>query len=94
MNKAYFSDCEEIVDAVKKYLEASNRGDASIMKPFFHKDAVIFWGDPDPDARGHEIQGFFDYINKSSPDPDRNPPCYIDILDMTETTAVTKIVEK
>ncbi|HIV17844.1 MAG TPA: hypothetical protein IAC82_00800 [Candidatus Merdivicinus intestinigallinarum] len=43
MSKTYFSDCEEIIAAVKKYLEASNKGGASIMMPVFHKDAVIFW---------------------------------------------------
>ena len=91
MNKTYFSDCEEIIAAVKKYLEASNKGDASIMAPVFHKDAVIFWGSPNPDEHGHEIQGFFDFINESGPDPDHNPPYHIDILDMTETTAVTKV---
>lgn len=58
MNKTYFSDCEEIIAAVQKYLEASNKGDASIMAPVFHKDAVIFWGGSDPDEHGHEIQGF------------------------------------
>lgn len=89
MNKTHFSDCKEIVAAVKKYLEASNKGDASIMAPYFHKDAVIFWGGSDPDEHGHEIQGFFDFINDSGPDPD-----HIVILDMTETTAVTKVVEK
>lgn len=94
MNQAYFSDCEEIIAAVKKYLEASNQGDASIMAPYFHKDAVIFWGGDQPDEHGHEIQGFFDFINKSGPDTDKNPPYHIDILDMTETTAVTKVVEK
>lgn len=55
---------------------------------------MIFWGGPNPDEHGHEIQGFFDFINESGPDPDHNPPYHIDILDMTETTAVTKVVEK
>ena len=55
---------------------------------------MIFWGGSDPDEHGHEIQGFFDFINESGPDPDHNPPYHIDILDMTETTAVTKVVEK
>lgn len=36
MNSNYFSDCAEIIAAVKKYLEASNKGDASIMAPVFH----------------------------------------------------------
>lgn len=94
MNKSYFSDCNEIISAVKKYLEASNKGDASIMAPYFHKDAVIFWGGINPDEHGHEIQGFFDFINESGPDPEHNPPYHIDILDMTETTAVTKVVEE
>lgn len=94
MDQPYFSDCEEIIAAVKKYLEASSQGDASIMALYFHKDAVIFWGGDQPDEHGHEIQGFFDFINKSGPDTDKNPPYHIDILDMTETTAVTKVVEK
>lgn len=63
------------------------------MAPYFHKDAVIFWGGENPDQHGHEIQGFFNAMDATGQDPDHNPPYQIDILDMTETTAVTKVVE-
>ncbi len=91
--KYYFADCEALLTAVKKYLEASNKGDSSIMAPYFHKDAVIFWGGNEPDEHGHEIGGFFDFIDESGADTDKNPPFHIDILDITPTTAVTKVVE-
>ncbi len=94
MKKIYFSDCEEIITAVKKYLEACNKGDSSIMAPYFHKDAVIFWGGMEPDKHSHEIQGFFDAMDETGQDTDPNPPYHIDILDITETTAVTKVVEE
>lgn len=94
MNKTYFSDCEEIVTAVKKFLEANNKGDASIMKPYFHKDAVVFWGGGNTDEFDHGIKVFFDLIDASGPDPEKHPHYHIDILDLTETIAVVKIAEE
>lgn len=91
MWKSYFSDCEAIVGAVKKYLEACNKGKSSIMAPSFHKDAVIFEGNQ-PEEGNHAIKGFFDLIDTCGQDPNKNPPYEISIIDITETTAVTKTV--
>ena len=89
MWKSYFTDCEEVVAAVHKYLEACNKGKSSIMTPSFHKDAVIFEGGKN-EVGNHQIKGFFDLIDSVGQDPTKNPPHQISILDITETTAVTK----
>ena len=61
------------------------------MAPSFHKDAVIFEGNQ-PEEGNHAIKGFFDLIDTCGQDPDHNPPSQISILDITESTAVTKTV--
>ena len=91
MWKSYFEDCEAVIAEVKKYLESSNKGKSSIMAPNFHKDAVIFEGNQ-PEEGNHAIKGFFDLIDSVGQDPNHNPPSHISILDITETTAVTKTV--
>lgn len=91
MWKTYFQDCEEVIAGVKKYLESCNKGKSSIMEPSFHKDAVIFEGNQ-PEEGNHAIKGFFDLINGAGADPNKNPPSQITILDITQTTAVTKTV--
>ena len=39
-----------------------------------------------------QSKGFFDLINGAGQDPNKNPPSEITILDITQTTAVTKTV--
>ena len=91
MWKTYFQDWEEVIGCVKKYLESSNKGKSLIIEPSFHKDAVIFEGNQLEEGN-HAIKGFFDLINSAGQDPDKNPPSQILILDIIQTTAVTKTV--
>lgn len=88
---SYFSDCEQVINAINKYLEAGKTGKSSIMIPSFHKDSVIFEGGKN-EVGTHQIQGFFDLINTCGQDPNPQPPHQISILDITKTTAVTRTV--
>ena len=55
------------------------------------QDAVIFEGNQ-PEEGNHAIKGFFDLIDTCGQDPNHNPPYEISIVDITESTAVTKTV--
>lgn len=91
MWKSYFADCEAVMNCIKKYLEGGKEGKSSIMASSFHKDAVVFEGNQ-PEEGNHTIKAFFSIIDGAGQDPDKNPPNQVSILDITETTAVTKTI--
>ena len=93
MDFQHFQDEQEIKQVMAKYLEGSNKGDSSILSPYFHKDAVIYWDGADTDVHTHAIQWFFDAIDKMGPDDDKDAPAIVDVLDITDGIAVVKVVE-
>ena len=93
MNPKHFEDEREIKAVMLKYLEGSNKGDSSILSPYFHKDAVIYWDGAEPDVHTHAIQWFFDAIDRMGPDDDPDAPYTVDVLDITDGIAVVMVVE-
>ena len=93
MDQKVFQDEQEIKQVMAKYLEGSSKGESSILSPYFHKDAVIYWDGADTDVHTHAIQWFFDAIDRLGPDDDEHPMHTVDVLDITDGIAVVKVRE-
>ena len=93
MNLQHFQDEQDIKAVLAKYLEGSSKGDSSILKPCFHKDAVLYWDGADTDAHSHAIQWFFDAIDRMGPDDDEHPMSCVNVLSITDGIAVVQVGE-
>lgn len=57
-----FNDYEAIRNVMNLYIEAGRQAKSEIMKPAFHKDAIIY-GTSGAEVTGGPIQGLFDYVD-------------------------------
>ena len=93
MDLQQFQDEQEIKAVIARYLEGSNKGDSSILRPCFHTDAVLYWDGADTDAHSHAIEWFFDAIDRMGPDDDPQPKSCVDVLSITGGIALVKVGE-
>lgn len=61
-----YKEYEAIKNIIKKYIEAGLKGDSSIMKFAFHKDATMY-GHIDGKLVGGPIETLFDIIDSGEP---------------------------
>ena len=64
-----FADYEAIRKVMNLYIEAGKAAKSGIMKPAFHKDAIIY-GTAGAAVTGGPIQGLFDLVDASPKAPD------------------------
>ena len=62
MNETSVNDYKAVKAVLKKYLEAGKQGKSEIMKPAFHKDAIMYTS-AEGKISGGAIQGLYDYID-------------------------------
>ncbi len=62
-------DYQAVKETLNKYLEAGKQGKSEIMKPAFHKDAIMYTS-ADGNVSGGAIQGLFDYIDNNPAAPE------------------------
>ena len=63
------SDYQAVKDTINKYLEAGKQGKSEIMKPAFHKDAIMYNSDKGV-IEGGAVQALFDYIDNNTAAPE------------------------
>ncbi len=81
-------DTEDISSVIQTYVEGGRKGDASIMKPSFRKNAIIH-GHTDGGLLAGPIQLMFDFITESPPAP--NLEAKIVNIDLANTVATARV---
>ena len=81
-------DTEDISSVIQTYVEGGRKGDASIMKPSFRKNAIIH-GHTDGGLLAGPIQLMFDFIADSPPAP--NLEANIVNIDLANTVATARV---
>ena len=81
-------DIQDISSVIQTYVEGGRKGDASIMKPSFRKNAIIH-GHTDGGLLAGPIQLMFDFINESPPAP--NLEAKIVNIDLANTVATARV---
>jgi len=81
-------DIEAISSVIQTYVEGGHKGDASIMKPSFRKNAIIH-GHTDGGLLAGPIQLMFDFITESPPAP--NLEAKIVNIDLANTIATARV---
>jgi len=87
-----FSEYTVVENIAKKFIEAVKTGKSEIVKPYFHKNAVIF-GQLDKDTiQDGTIQSFYEGIDKAGACGD-DYVGRIDILTIQKTVAIVRVIE-
>ncbi len=81
-------DIQDISSVIQTYVEGGRKGDASIMKPSFRKNAIIH-GHTDGGLLAGPIQLMFDYITENPPAP--NLEAKIVNIDLANTVATARV---
>ncbi len=81
-------DIEDISSVIQTYVEGGRKGDASIMKPSFRKNAIIH-GHTDGGLLAGPIHLMFDFINENPPAP--NLEAKIVNIDLANTIATARV---
>jgi len=81
-------DTEDISSVIQTYVEGGRKGDASIMKPSFRKNAIIH-GHTDGGLLAGPIQLMFDFITENPPAP--NLEAKIVNIDLANTVATARV---
>lgn len=91
MNKRTISaeECNEVVRLATKYVEALRIGSVEILDGIFHKDCVTY-GTVNGQLMGGASNPTADFIKNYGKSPEI--VTHIDVLDITPTTAVVRIV--
>ncbi len=63
------NDYQAVKETINKYLEAGKQGKSEIMKPAFHKDAIMYNAD-NGIINGGTINALFDYIDNNPAAPE------------------------
>lgn len=82
------SDYEGVKNAVNKYLEAGKKGDSSIAKPAFYKDATIYSNDKGV-ISGGSIQSLYDFFDNTPAAPELKAD--IVLVEIVGTVAYAKL---
>lgn len=86
---ASVNDYKDVTNVVAKYIEAIQIGNIALLSVFFHKDAVTY-GTVDGKLVGGSSNPAVDFIKNYGSSPELN--YNIDVLDITPTTAVARVV--
>ncbi len=81
-------DTEDISSVIQTYVEGGRKGDASIMKPSFRKNAIIN-GHTDGGLLAGPIQLLFDWVTENPPAP--NLEAKIVSIDLANTVATARV---
>ncbi len=81
-------DIEDISSVIQIYVEGGRKGDASIMKPSFRKNAIIH-GHTDGGLLAGPIQLLFDWVTENPPAP--NLEAKIVSIDLANTVATARV---
>jgi len=81
-------DIQNISSVIQTYVEGGRKGDASIMKPSFHKNAIIH-GHTDGGLLAGPIQLMFDWVTENP--PALNLEGKIVNIDLANTVATARI---
>ncbi len=81
-------DIEDISSVIQIYVEGGRKGDASIMKPSFRKNAIIH-GHTDGGLLAGPIQLLFDWVTENPPAP--NLEAKIVNIDLANTIATARV---
>ncbi len=81
-------DIEAISSVIQIYVEGGRKGDASIMKPSFRKNAIIH-GHTDGGLLAGPIKMLYDWVESNPPAPDLEAK--IVIIDLANTVATARV---
>ncbi len=81
-------DIQNISSVIQTYVEGGRKGDASIMKPSFRKNAIIH-GHTDGGLLAGPIQLLFDWVTENPPAP--NLEAKIVNIDLANTIATARV---
>ena len=90
--RAEISEYEKVEEVARKFIEGVRTGNAEILKPIFHENAVIFGRLNNEVTEEGTIKGFFQGIEKAGP-CGSNYKGRIDILALESRVAIVKVVE-
>ncbi|WP_028403119.1 nuclear transport factor 2 family protein [Ectobacillus panaciterrae] len=88
MSKATIKDHDQIIEAINKYVDGVTSGKSEVMKPAFHKDAIMYGFEVDGLVEG-SIQNLYDFVDQAG--SAQNLQARIDILDVEGTVASARI---
>jgi hypothetical protein len=88
MQQTTVNDYEAVKAALNKYLDAGRQGKSEIMKPAFHKDAIMYTSDKG-EISGGTIQGLYDYIDGNPAAPEIEAE--ITAIDIAGTVAYARV---
>ena len=81
-------DTEDISSVIQTYVEGGRKGDASIMKPSFRKNAIIH-GHTDGGLLAGPIKMLYDWVESNPPAP--NLEAKIVNIDLANTVATARV---
>ena len=81
-------DIEDISSVIQTYVEGGRKGDASIMKPSFRKNAIIH-GHTDGGLLAGPIKMLYDWVESNPPAP--NLEAKIVNIDLANTIATARV---
>jgi len=81
-------DIEDISSVIQIYVEGGRKGDASIMKPSFRKNAIIH-GHTDGGLLAGPIKMLYDWVESNPPAPDLEAK--IVNIDLANTIATARV---
>lgn len=82
---------EEVINTIAKYIEALRVGSVAMLTDSFHKDSVAY-GTVNGQLVGGASNPTADFIRNYGKSPDIE--AHVDVLDITPTTAVVRIVSE
>ena len=85
-------DIENISSVIRAYIDGGRKGDASIMKPSFRKNAIIH-GHTDSGLLAGPIQLMFDFITENPPAPNLEAKIVNIVLANTIATARVELTD-
>lgn len=88
MTDTSVKDYEAVKVALNKYLEAGKQGKSEVMKPAFHKDAIMYTS-AKGEISGGAIQGLYDYIDGNPAAPEIEAE--ITAIDIAGTVAYARV---
>lgn len=88
MTETSVKDYEAVKTALNKYLEAGKQGKSEVMKPAFHKDAIMYTS-AKGEVSGGAIQSLYDYIDGNPAAPEIEAE--ITAIDIAGTVAYARV---
>lgn len=89
IEKVKVSDYEAVVSVISKYAQGCKEGKSEIMKPAFHKDAIIY-GYLNGELNEGSIENLYSSVDQLG--ADKNTKVHIDVLSVEGTAATVRVV--